>query len=74
MALRREQRPGRQTAEWCVFLLQELARHAGASGGRQVQVPKHWAAEAIARELGDGASISPTTPHASWTRSRIAKS
>ncbi len=51
----REQRPGRQTAERCVILLQELAlAMQDHPEGRQVQVPKHWAAEAIASEFGDG--------------------
>ena len=50
----REQRPGRPTAERAVALLQELAlamhRH---SEGRQVQVAKRWAAEAVASEWPD---------------------
>lgn len=51
LARSREQRPGRPTAERCLALLQELAlamqRHPE---GRQVQVSRRWAAEALAPE------------------------
>jgi formylglycine-generating enzyme required for sulfatase activity len=48
----REQRPGRLPAERCVALLQELAlAMQNHPDGRQVQVTKRWAAEAIAGEM-----------------------
>jgi hypothetical protein len=47
----REQRPGRMTAERAVALMQELALAMHShDDGRQVQVSKRWAAEAIAPE------------------------
>lgn len=49
LARSRERKPGRLSAERCVTALQELAlamqRH---SNGRQVQVTRRWAAEALA--------------------------
>jgi formylglycine-generating enzyme required for sulfatase activity len=58
LARSREQRTGRSTAERCVALLHELAlAMQNHPDGRQVQVPKRWAAEALAREMGaDGHS------------------
>jgi hypothetical protein len=53
----REQRPGRETPERCLALLQELAlamqRHPK---GRQVQVSRRWAAEQMAGEFGKAKS------------------
>jgi len=51
----REQRAGRLPSERCVSLLQNLAMamQDHPSGGRQVQVPKRWAAETIASALRD---------------------
>jgi formylglycine-generating enzyme required for sulfatase activity len=55
----REQREGRPTAERCVALLQELAlAMQNHPDGRQVQVPRRWAAEAIAPELDAEAHVS----------------
>ncbi len=46
----RVQRPGRPTRERCVSLLQDLAlAMQDHAEGRQVQVPRHWAAETLAR-------------------------
>jgi formylglycine-generating enzyme required for sulfatase activity len=53
LARSREQRPGRATAERCLELLQALALAMQVHDGRQVQVPKHWAAEALAGEFRD---------------------
>ena len=51
----RMQRPGRPTPERCVGLLQDLAlAMQDHAEGRQMQVPRHWAAETLApywREL-----------------------
>jgi len=50
----RENRPGRATAERCVELLQELAKSMqDHPDGRQVQVARRWAAEALAPRFGD---------------------
>jgi len=50
----RENRPGRATAERCVELLQELARSMqDHPDGRQVQVARRWAAEALTPRFGD---------------------
>jgi formylglycine-generating enzyme required for sulfatase activity len=51
----REQRPGRATAERTLVLLQEVAlAMQDDPQGRKIQVPKRWAAEKIAGELGAG--------------------
>jgi predicted NACHT family NTPase len=56
----REQREGRATADRTVALLAELAlAMQNHSAGRQVQVPKRWAAEALAPEMDPG----PPTRH-----------
>lgn len=49
----REQRQGRATAERCVVLLQELAlaMHDDPEG-RKTQVPRRWAAEKLAPDMG----------------------
>jgi formylglycine-generating enzyme required for sulfatase activity len=45
----RKERPNRPSPERCIALLQELARAMQEhSGGRQVQVPREWAAEMLA--------------------------
>ena len=53
----REQRPGRASADRCATLLGDLALAMQSHpGGRQVQVSKRWAAEALAprfRDLGE---------------------
>jgi formylglycine-generating enzyme required for sulfatase activity len=54
LSRQREQRPGRPTAERCVELVQGLAlAMQDRPGGRQVQVARRWAAEAIAPEFRD---------------------
>ncbi len=51
----REQRPGRATADDTVVLLQELALvMQDDPEGRKTQVPKRWAAERLAGEVGGG--------------------
>ncbi len=56
LARSRQQRPGRSTAEQCITVLQELALAMQSHPeGRQVQVSKRWAAEALAQELDAGA-------------------
>jgi len=51
----REQRPGRATADQTVVLLQELAlAMQDDPKGRKTQVPKRWAAEKLAGEVGSG--------------------
>ena len=50
----REQRPGRASADRCATLLGNLALAMQShSGGRQVQVSKRWAAEALAPRFRD---------------------
>jgi hypothetical protein len=57
----REWRPGRETADRCVYLLQELAlAMQNHPDGRQAQVARRWAAEAIAVEFGQGDSRART--------------
>ena len=57
----REQRPGRASADRCATLLGNLALAMQSHpGGRQVQVSKRWAAEALAprfRDLGEQEQI-----------------
>jgi predicted NACHT family NTPase len=56
LARSREQRPGRPSAERCLALLQELALSMqNDPAGRQVQLPRRLAAEALAEELGERA-------------------
>ncbi|MCL4205483.1 MAG: SUMF1/EgtB/PvdO family nonheme iron enzyme [Pirellulaceae bacterium] len=61
----REQRKGRKSAERTVLLLQELAlAMQDDPSGRQIQVSKRWAADKLARELGDGRDIRQTVQQA----------
>jgi predicted NACHT family NTPase len=61
LARARTQRPGREPAERCLTLLQDLAlAMLTHPEGRQVQVSSQWAAQAIAprfREVGEGERI-----------------
>ncbi len=55
LARSHEQRPGRPTADRCIFLLQELAlAMQNHPDGRRVQVTRRWAAEALVEHFGDG--------------------
>jgi hypothetical protein len=60
-----EQRPGRLGAERCLALLQTLALHMQTHRkGRQVQLPAHLAAEALAGEFGERAGDgTPSSRH-----------
>ncbi len=61
----REQRPGRETADRTVVVLQELAlAMQDDPAGRKTQVPKRWAAEKIAAELSGGTLSKQTVDRA----------
>ena len=63
LARSREQRPGRPGAERCIAVLQELALHMqNQPEGRQVQLPRRSAAEALAGELGERAGEGRAAP------------
>ncbi len=57
LARSRKRRPGRLSPEECIKVLQELAgAMQGHPDGRQVQAPRDWAAQAVARQFqGDAA-------------------
>ena len=56
LARSREQRPGRPSADRCLAVLQELALYMQTHPvGRQVQLPRRLAAEALSGEFGDRA-------------------
>ena len=52
LARSRRRRPGRLSPEDCIKVLQELAgAMQGHPDGRQVQAPREWAAQAVARQF-----------------------
>jgi len=54
LARSRQDKPGRASAERCLAILRELALAMQRDPeGRRIQVPRHWAAEAIAGDFGD---------------------